>query len=247
MGEDSMDESRGPDPTNPATPILARHTSPEDWSGDHFAAPLGSARSGHLRFTNGAPRIVIRAEPHMRDLYRARFGKRMPAVSVHRGVVTIRYATFPTGDWLGCRSERPAVVALNPSIPWDIEVRGGASRLVADLRAFQLGSLKLYGGASRLEVMLSAPSETVSVLILGGASNIDIHRPEGVSARLRVEGGVTNLNFDERHVGGAGGEVDLRTADYEGATGRYDIAITGGANNVNIERREGANLDPEGE
>jgi hypothetical protein len=234
-----MDESRGSDPRNPTNSILARRASQEDRSVEHFAAPLGPLRSGHLRFTKGAHRVVIRAELHLRDLYRASFGKRTPTVTVQRGIVTIRNTRFPTDDWLDCRSERPAEVALNPSIHWAIDVRGGATRLVADLRGLRLGSLRLDGGASRLEVMLPAPSGTVSVLMLGGASNIAIDRPEGVSARLCVEGGVTNLRFDDRRIGGAGGEVDLRSTDYDGATGRYDIAITGGANNVSVERRRG--------
>jgi hypothetical protein len=34
-----------------------------------------------------------------------------------------------------------------------------------------------------------------------------------------------------------GGEVDLRDQDHDRATDRYDIAVTGGANNVRIDRR----------
>jgi hypothetical protein len=234
-----MDESRGSDPMNPTNPVLTRHTSPVDRSSGHFVAPLGSVRSGHLRFTNGAHQIVIRAESRLRSLCRAHFRKRTPTVSARRGVVTVRYTGFPTGDWLYRRSERPAEVALNTRIPWDIEVRGGASRLVADLRGLRLGSLMVDGGASRLEVILPAPSGNVTVLIRGGASNVAVHHPEGVSARLCVDGGVTNLKVYDRHVGAAGGELDLRSAGYGGTTDRYDITITGGANNLSVERRRG--------
>jgi hypothetical protein len=150
--------------------------------------------------------------------------------------VNVEYTGFPIGEWPYRHSERPAEVALNSSLPWDIEVRGGASRLVANLRGLRLGSLKVDGGASRLEVILPAPSGSVTVLVLGGASNVAIRRPEGVPARLRVEGGVTNLMFDDRHVGAAGGEFDLRSAGYGGTTDRYDITITGGANNLSVER-----------
>jgi hypothetical protein len=247
-----MTESRGTDHTNLGGPILTRRTSPEDrdGSGDHFAAPLGSSRSGHLRFTNGAHRIVIRADLHLRGLYRARFGARMPIVGVRRGIVTIRYPWFPAGDWVNDRSERLAEVELNASIPWNVEVRGSASRLLADLRGLRLGSLSLEGGASRLEVVLPAPPGTVAAVILGGASNVAIHRPTGVAARLRVDGGATNLTFDDRHLGAAGGDVDLQSRDYDGATDRYDIAVTGGANNLSIDKqrdwKEGANFDREG-
>ena len=247
-----MTEPRGTDHTNLGNTIPARRTPPEDRSGDHFAAPLGSSRSGRLRFTNGAHRIAIRADSCLQDLYRARFGDRMPiVVGVHRGIVTIQYPRFPAGDWLNDRSERLAEVELNASIPWDIEVRGGASRLLADLRGLRLGSLSVDGGTSRLEVVLPAPSGIVTVGILGGASNVAIRRPAGVAARLRIDGGATNLTFDDRHIGAAGGELDLQSRDYDGAADRYDIAVTGGANNLSIDKqrgsKEGANCDREGE
>jgi hypothetical protein len=232
-----MTEPRGTDPTHLGNPIPARRTSLEDWGGDHFAAPLGSARSGSLRFTNGAHRIAIRADRYVRGLYRARFGDRMPMVGVQGNVVTIRNLRVPACDWINYRSEYLAEVALNARIPWDIEVRGGASRLLADLRGLRLGSLKVDGGASRLEVVFSVPRGIVAVVILGGASKVAIHRPEGVAARLRVDGGATNLRFDDRHICAAGDELDLQSRDYDGATDRYDIAVTGGANNLSIDKQ----------
>jgi hypothetical protein len=241
-----MDEPRATDPTNP---IVTRSITPEDrsGSGDHFVAPLGTSRTARVRFTNGAHQITIRADSHVRGLYRARFGSRVPMVGVRGGVVTIRYPRVPACDWLGCPSECPAEVELNARIPWDVEVRGGTSRLLADLRGLRLGSLDLDGGASRLEVVLPASSGTVAVVILGGASNVAIRRPEGVAARLRVDGGATNLIFDDRRIGAAGGELDLQSRDYDGATDRYDVAVTGGANNLSIDTRRGAKgRGPEG-
>jgi hypothetical protein len=214
-------------------PIPDPRVRPED-GGDYFAAPLGSATSGLLRFTNGAHRVAIRADLHLRGLYRARFGDRMPVVGVRRGIVAIVYPRFPAGDWLDDRSERLAEVELNAFIPWDVEIRSGASRLVADLRGLRIVSLGLDGGAGRLDVMLPSPSGDVAMAILGGASNVTIRRPEGVAARLRVVGGVTNLRFDDRQIGATGCELDLQSRAYERATNRYDIAVTGGANNVNI-------------
>ena len=211
----------------------------EAMKGYHFAAPPGLSRSGRLRFTNGAYRAVIRADPHLRGLYRARFGDRMPTVAVRAGAVTIRNPRVPSRDWLDDGSEPPAEIELNARVPWDVEVRGGASRLLADLRGLRLGSLSVDGGASRLEVVLPAPSGAVAVVILGGASNVAIHRPAGAAVRLRLDGGATNLDFDERHIGAAGGELDLRSGDYGGATDSYGITVTGGANNFIIDSRSG--------
>jgi hypothetical protein len=248
-----MSEPRATDPTNPRYPIAAHGTAPGDHggSGGHFAAPLGSSKNGRLRFRNGAHRVVILADSHLQGLYRASFGDRMPTVGVQSGIVTILYPRIPVDDWLDRRSERLAGVELNARIPWDIEIRGGASRLVADLRGLRLGALSVDGGASRLEVVLPAPSGTVVVVVLGGASNVAIQRPKGTAARLRVRGGATKLQFDERRIGASGGELDLQSRNYEGATDRYDIAVTGGANNLSIDDKpvstEGVDLDREGE
>lgn len=89
----------------------------------------------------------------------------------------------------------------------------GASRLMADLRGLELRSF----------------------VMSGGASNVTLHRPEGVAAQIRVGGGSTNLAFDEQRLGTVGGEVSLRSPDHEGSPDRYDITTTGGASGLTID------------
>jgi hypothetical protein len=208
--------------------------SGEQLQGGEFTAPLGSLRSGRLIFASGAAWVTVRVDPSIADLYRARFESRTPRVGVEDGTVTIRYPRF---DWRNYLRERPAEVALNAQIPWDIEICDGASRLTADLRSLDLRSFEVRGGASRVELTLPPLSGIVPVCVVGGASNVAIHRPEGVAAHVRVSGGSTNLAFDEKHFGAVGGEVSLQSPDYEGASDRYDFVITGGASNVAIDTR----------
>ena len=188
-------------------------------------------------FVSGASNVTIHADPSMEDLYRARFEGQVPIIRVQGGTIStvdVRFPGFGQRDfWL----ERPSEVALNASITWHIEVRGSVSRLTADLHEVRLGSINLAGGASRTEIMLPRPSGTVSVRILGGASNVTVHRPEGVAARVHAGGGATNLTFDERHLGAIGGDVNLQSPDYDDAANRYDIEVMGGANNLTIDAR----------
>ena len=211
--------------------------SREQCQGNEFGAPLGSAKSGRLRFPSGASRVTVRADPSMADLYHARFAGQAPRVGAKDGTVTIRHPRTPLFDWLYYLRQRPAEVALNVQIPWDIEIRNGVSRLTADLHGLELRSFVVSGGASRVEVTLPTPSVIVPVRVLGGASNVAIHRPKGVAAQLHVGGGSTNLAFDERRFGAVGGEVSLQSTDYETASDRYDITITGGASSVTIDAR----------
>ena len=213
--------------------VAAGRTAPEGQSSDCLAAPLGSLSSGYLLFVSGASNVTVHADPSMEDLYRARFEGQVPTVRVQDGTISIEYPRFPPSDQRYSWLERRAEVALNASIPWHIEVRGSTSRLTADLHDVNLGSLKLAGGASRIKVQLPRPLGTVPVRILGGASNVTIHRPEGVAARAHA-GGATNLSFDEKHFSAIGGDVNVQSPDYDAVANRYDIEVTGGANNMTL-------------
>lgn len=233
-------------PINPWADAMARR-APRGNRGascDAFAAQMGATKSGRLRFTNGAHEALICADPEVRGLYRARFADRVPKVSVDGGDVTVSYPRMRGRYWPGSRVERPAEVTLNARIPWSLEIRGGATRIAADLSGLRLRALDIDGGAGRLEVLLPAPDGPVVVVIAGGASNVAILRPEGVATRLRVGGGVTHLRLDERHIGAAGGELDLRAGDYDHATARYEVSIMGGANNVSVRAPDRTGVEP---
>lgn len=199
-----------------------------------YTIPLGSITHGRLQFTRGAANVTFRADSAIGDLYRARFDGPPPEVHAQDGAVTIRYPrTFHPFDW----RKRTAEVTLNPAIPWQIEFHGGLSRLDADLSVLELGSFEVTGGASGVAVILPRPSGTVSVRVSGGASDVTIHRPEGVAARIRVGRGVSKLAFDEQRFGAIGGEMRLQTIAYDGAADRYDLEVTGGASKLSIDTR----------
>jgi hypothetical protein len=199
-----------------------------------YTVPLGSITHGRLQFTRGAANVVLRADSSMDDLYRARFDGPPPEVHARDGAVTVRYPrTFHPFDW----RKRTAEVTLNPAIPWQIEFHGGLSRLDADLSVLELGSFEVTGGASGVVVTLPRPSGTIAVRVSGGASDVSIHRPEGVAAGIRVGRGVSKLAFDEQRFGAIGGETRLQTIDYDGAADRYDLEVTGGASKLSIDTR----------
>jgi hypothetical protein len=171
----------------------------------------------------------------MEDLYRARFDGPVPDVGAEGGAVIVKYTwTLHPFDW----RRRGADIALNSQVPWRITVRGGGvSRLDADLGGLRLDSFEVEGGASRVELMLPDPSGAVPIRIDGGASNVSVRRPEGVAARLHVGGGASKLALDGQRLGAIGGETRLESPGYANATDRYEIIITGGANNVAVGTR----------
>jgi hypothetical protein len=164
--DNGVNEAGGNEPMGSEGPVAAGRTAPEGQSSTYFAAPLGLLRSGRLLFVSGASNVTIHADPSMEGLYRARLERQVTTVRLQGGTVRI---DCPRLSSLNQRYllDRAAEVALNASITWHIEIRGGASRLTADLREVRLCLLNLASGASRTEIRLPRPSATVSIRILG--------------------------------------------------------------------------------
>jgi hypothetical protein len=180
-----------------------------------------------------ASRLIFWADTAMNDLYRARFEEPVPRVRRRGSTITVRYPRLRPLDG-PCR-EYSGEVMLGARVSWRIEFRGGVSRLAADLGGLELDSFGVEGGAGRVELRLPKPSGSIPVYFRGGASDVAVHRLSGVATRLRVSGGATNLTFDEQLFGVIGDEIDSQTPDYDDASDRYDIVITGGANSLSVD------------
>ncbi|HEX2741977.1 MAG TPA: MarR family transcriptional regulator [Rubrobacter sp.] len=205
-----------------------REAPPE---GRDFSAPLQGVESGRLVFSSSASRIVLRADARMDELYRASFEGPVPEVKAEGGTVTFRY---PRRLRLFDRSKQGAEVALNVAVPWRIEIRGGASEVVAELGGLDLSGLEVRGGASSFRVELPEPNGTVPVRIAGGASEIVVRRPPHVAARVRLKGWASQLTFDDQTFGAVGSDVRLQSPGYEDAAGRYDVEVSGSASDFTL-------------
>ncbi len=212
---------------------IARIRTASKGGGDgEFSTPLGSAESGRLVFAKGADRITLRATSGMDDLYRASFEGAIPKVEVEGGAVTFRYSKrFGLFEWRRQSGE----VILNSGVPWEVEMRGGASGVEADLTGSKISSFVLKGGISDFSLVLPEPSGIVPIRLSGGASKVGIRRPAGVEARVSVKGGAAKLAFDEQSFDAVGWSVRLQSPGYDGATDRYDIELSGGASEISIQ------------
>lgn len=201
-----------------------------------FIALLGQGKIGRLVFTSGASRVMLVAEPELPELVRARFIGQVPQVWVCARVVTIRYPYFPLPEMSHQRGEQSAHIRLNASLPWEVEFHGGVSHLTAQLGGLQLRSLDILGGASHIRLVLSKPVGTTYIYVSGGINDGAILRPAGVALRLKVGRGISRLAFDDQSFGALGAEKGLESPGFTSTSGRYDIYIAGGANNLRIDR-----------
>jgi hypothetical protein len=195
------------------------------------AAPIGGLREAKLVFRNGASDVRLVSDPSLSELYRASFTGPVPQVRLRDGVVSIQYR----GGLFDFR-RRPARIALNPSVAWAIEFRGGASKVEASLEAIDLRGLEFSGGASKLELALGAPRGVVPLRFSGGAAEIKVSRPAGAAFQLAADGGAARIALDSQRIGGTN-SARLESAGASGAPDRYVLEVTGGLANLTVSGR----------
>jgi DNA-binding MarR family transcriptional regulator len=210
----------------------ALRNSPDEAGGgaSEHTAPIGALTRARLLFKSGTHELLLRGATDIDELYRAKFDGPVPQVRLRDGVVTIQYK----GNWKWDWQERRTDVLLNASIPWDVEVVGGASKLQGKFAALDLRSFELTGGVDQFRLTLGQPSGDVPIRFTRGANNLRIERPSGVHVRLTLDGGAGRIDFDQQRLKGAGGHTILETTDIAAATDRYLIEITGGAGKITV-------------
>jgi DNA-binding MarR family transcriptional regulator len=207
------------------------------------AAPVASATAGRLVFVTGAPSVTIGGGADLgAGLYRARFTGAIPSARVRDGVVTIRYPRFAWFDWRARVGDQwlnasahwkrdTTELVLNASLPWSVELRGGATAVDADLRAVNLTAFTLAGGAGAGSVTLGRPVGVVRVRVAGGVGDVMVARPAGVPVVLSVKGGHRTATLDGTAARSAG---RIATPGAESAADRFEIEVVGGANRVTV-------------
>lgn len=230
-----------------AEAVKMRAPSEEADAGGSYAAPVGAVASGRLVFLSGAPRITVKGDATITELYRAKFAGPVPRMRVRGGVVTVAYPRLGWFDWraqiAGQNIDASAhwrkdtgEIALNCAIPWSIELRGGVSQWRSDLRTVRLDSFELKGGASKFELLLPRPTGIVPIRVSGAMSRISIERPSGTAMSLTIRGGANELVVDTEVYKGAR-HLSIHTPGADSAVDRYEIEISGGAGKVLISSR----------
>jgi class 3 adenylate cyclase len=186
--------------------------------------------------------VTILADPAVREPYQARFEGPAPRVEVGDRTLAIEYRRhrFPPFDW----GAEASTVTLNGSVPWLIEARGGIAHVTAGLETIRLLGFEVRGGARAVVLRLPRPWGAVPVRLLNGASDVAIHRPAGVGARVEVNGGSQNLTLDDQRFGAVGGQTIWQSVDYLTAANHYDVTILRGARAVRVDVVETADRRP---
>jgi hypothetical protein len=128
---------------------------------------------------------------------------------------------------------RTAAVSLSPAVAWDIEIRGVATQVEADLAGLRLRSLTVTEGCSEARFLLPQTDVPAPVHFGSGIRKVTLQRPPETYAALRAGKGLTSLSLDGEWVGTLA-SADWRSAGPEGATGGYEITLAAGGTHLTI-------------
>jgi hypothetical protein len=202
------------------------------------SAGLQGVEQATLDLSFGASDVNVHAAPLGRDAYRAHItyeGADRPTVTFdsRSGVLHISSDPGPRVGFLLFGGHRSIDLTLSDQVPWKVQVAGGASNATIDLGQGRVSSVDVSGGASHIKMVLPRPSGTVKVDVSGGASNVEITRPAGIPVLVDVSGGASSLSVDGVSRAFIGDNT-VRSPEYDSATDRYDVSVSGGASRVSV-------------
>jgi hypothetical protein len=185
----------------------------------------------HITPRGAALRIV--ADPTLERTYKLSGKGAEPKIREDGDEIHIAYTI---GGRLRAMARRGVAlaVALNPTVPWAIELDGGVSGLRADLHDLEVSEVAILGGASDVELDLPEPSGELALRVEGGLSQGTVRRPVGVPVDVQIDGGATELRLDDDHLAAVGGAVRQQTRGGTAGPGEITVRIAGGASGFTV-------------
>jgi hypothetical protein len=146
-------------------------------------------------------------------------------------------AAHPGGNaviYLSAKDASAVTVTLNAAVSWQLDLAGGTTRTVADLRGGQVTGIEITKGSDVIDLTLPRPSGSVPVRLAAGASQLLLRLPGGVPVRVDAAAGAGEISLDGRdHIGVARGSV-FTTPDWAPGAAGFDIDATAGAAHITV-------------
>lgn len=207
---------------------------------NHVTQEIGNAQRGIIDLEHGAGRLEVSALPlesaqllegdlaySENSALERRAESRGDGTYVRLGARN-SYNGFPFGnsfrqDW---------TVRLSPNVPLDVRVHSGASAVSMDLSQLKVTNLNVDSGASGVDITLPSNAGQTQAFVKAGVAGVHVRIPEGVSARIRIQNGLSGSTVDTARFPKNGNYY--QSPDYESATNKVDLRLETGVSGVTI-------------
>lgn len=205
---------------------------------EHVSVPVEGASRARLVVHYAAGRLRIRGGAGPGELLVGDFGGGLEYSAKREGDLLLVDLRRPQDSWVflgmpwmwGQSAEWSFQVAND--VPLVLRLEAGASDGDIDLTEARVTELSLQTGASSTILTLPARAGQVRAEIEAGAASVHVKVPEGVAARIRGKGGLSEIVVDRKRFPRVG-NVYL-SGDYEGASNRVDLDIQAGVGTVRV-------------
>jgi hypothetical protein len=197
--------------------------------GQELAIPLEGAREASVRIKFGGGELFVERGPD-EMLVSGEFRGGVVRRSAGPGRVELEQEGW---QWPWGRDKWPRWrVGLTGAVPMDLQVEGGASKTVLDLRELRVRSLVIKTGASETRVTLPQDAGHTTVRSESGAAAVFFDVPAGVAARIRTKMGLGGSDIDTVRFPRVGDGWE--SPDFATATNRVEIDGQGGLGSVTV-------------
>lgn len=209
-----------------------------DAGAEFLSIPIKGIEEAHIRINYGAGELQVHGDTAPEYLLDGEFGSGVDYDLREAGDNTVDLKlrspseSFFSWPWWGAGESRRWNFGLNDALPLSLEVSTGASKTVLDLSRLQVKALQLKTGASETNVTLPAHAGFTEVSGETGLAAVRFRVPEGVAARIRTSGGLSEINVDQDRFSRTGS--GYQSADYDTAENRVDIDISVGLGSASI-------------
>jgi hypothetical protein len=187
---------------------------------EEVAIPLEGAESARVVVRHGAGRLSIGGGVESGELLSGTAGGGIEFRKRMRNGKLIVDVQAPGRVYHVLPYTKPLIWSLKISenIPLELDVRGGANETNLDLSDLNVINLTLRTGASETIVTMPARVQHTRAEAHCGVASVRINIPEGVAARIRSSGGLSNVSIDRDRFPrneGAYQSPDYDTAEYK--------------------------------
>ncbi len=164
-----------------------------------------------LNLGKGSNNLLAKTESNISDLEQ-RFEEGEQAV------LEYRHGKYQSGNTI-----RSFDLEVNPTLLWEVDTNLGVIDGEMDFSEIPLKSMDLQLGAGKMVLIIGDRQGNAHIDLRAGASDIDIHVPEGVGLKVETGNFLTDLSFNNVSMIADNGVYV--TENYENASHKIDINI----------------------
>lgn len=208
---------------------------------ENIAIPLDGARQARVLIQHGAGELRLRSGASPHNLLEGAFDGGVEQQSSRRGdnldiSLKVPHQGIPFVFFPGIFNSGSRIrwdMRVNPDIPLALELHTGANDAHLDLSTVQVTELAIQTGASATQVDLPAQVEFTRVKVSAGVASVTLNVPDGVAARLDVNGGLLGVDVDLSRFPKVEGVY--QSVDYATAAQRVEISVEAGVGSISVQ------------